>query len=371
MIRRGRAGCDSIEWGLSQGRRWRRRHRQTVTASGDRKLCRAAPWERASNMTAIAPIVELSDGEAPARELPAGLELVQQLIDTVTAHPEVREPLLRALLTEDFLGLPERVSRLQESFDDFRDETRAEFGRVNARIDANTDAIAANTDAIATNTDAIATNTDAIATNASAIAANTSELEEHRRTLAEHSRIIAEHSRTIAENSRIIADHSQTIADNTRVTRRLNGHVGRLRGAGYEDDCRDEVAGILDGFLDLAVLADRGRIKSQLERARADRNITREQFLDGLRPDIIARDIDDNGEAELLLVGECSITFNRRDVETAYRRARVIEQVTGVKTQAFVVTHYDWPEEIAEVAQQFQVAIIQHQSDEHADQYVD
>lgn len=301
-------------------------------------------------MTAIAPIVELSDGEAPARERPAGLELVQQLIDTVTAHPEVREPLLRALLTEDFLALPERVSRLQESFDDFRYETRAEFGRVNARIDANTDAIAANT--------------DAISTNASAIAANTSELEEHRRTLAEHSRIIAEHTQTIAENSRIIAD-------NTRVMRQLNGHVGRLRGAGYEDDCRDEIAGILDGFLDLAVLADRGRIKSQLERARADRDITRDQFLDGLRPDIIARDIDDDDEAELLLVGECSITFNRRDVETAYRRARVIEQVTGVKTQAFVVTHYDWPEEIAEVAQQFQVAIIQRQSDEHADQYAD
>lgn len=294
-------------------------------------------------MTVIAPIVELADG-VPADDLP-GVRLVQQLIDTVTAHPEVREPLLRALLTEDFLVLPERVGRLQEQvgqlqegFDDFRVETRGEFGRVNARIDEHS----------------------------RVIAGNTSELEEHRLTLAEHSRVIAGHSQTIAENSRIIAEHSKTIAENTRLLRQLNGHVGRLRGAGYEDHCRDEVAGILDGFLDLAVLADRVRIKSELERARAHRVLTREQYLDGLRPDIIARDIDDDDEAVLLLVGECSITFNRGDVETAYRRARVIEQVMGVKAQPFVVTHYDWPEGIEEVARQFQVAIIRHRADEYA-----
>ena len=259
-------------------------------------------------MTAIAPRIELSDGETPASELSAGLELVQQLIDTVTAHPEVREPLLRALLTEDFLALPERVSRLQESFDDFRDETRAEFGRVNARIDANTDAIAANTSAI---------------------------------------------------------------AENTRVLREIEGHVGRWRGADYENLCRAEIGAVLDGFLNMAVLADREGIKLQLENARADNLITRAQYLDGLRPDIIARGHADKDEAELLMVGECSITFNRGDLETAYRRAKVIEQVTGVRTQAFLVTHRNWPPEIEDVARQLQVAIIQHQSDEHADQYAD
>lgn len=247
-------------------------------------------------MTAIAPIVELSDGE-----LPSGLDLVQQLIDTVTAHPEVREPLLRALLTEDFLGLPERVSRLQESFGDFRDETRAEFGRVNARLDENT----------------------------------------------------------------------RAIADNTRAVRRLEGHVGRLRGAAYEDLCRGAITTILDGLLHTPVLADRERINGQLLLARRDRLITRDEYEDGRLPDIIARDYDDVDEAALLMVGECSITFNRGDVETAYRRAKLVERVTGVETQPFVVTHYDWPPEIAEFARQLQVVIIQRQSDEHADQYAD
>ena len=271
-------------------------------------------------MAVIAPIVELSDG-VPADDLP-GVRLVQQLIDTVTAHPEVREPLLRALLTEDFLVLPERVGRLQEQvsqlqegFDDFRVETRGEFGRVNARIDANTDAI--------------------------------------------------------AENTRAIAENTRAIAENTRAVRRLEGHVGRWRGEDYENLCRHAISGILDEFLKSAVLADRERIKSDLENARTSNRITRAQYFDGLLPDIVACDRADEDEVELLLVGECSITFNRSDLETAYRRAKLIEQVTGVKTQAFLVTHYDWPAEIAEVARQFQVAIIQHQSDAHAGGYAD
>ena len=284
----------------------------------------------------------------PTTDLPAGPLLVQQLIDAVTAHPEVREPLLRALLTEDFLTLPDRVSRLQSSFDDFRAETQDEFRRVNARIDANTGAIAEHTDAIAVNTGTIAANTGAI---------------------AEHSQTIAEHSRIIAENSRVIAELSQNVAENNRRTRQMEGHVGRLRGAAYEDLCRYAIAAILDGMVRAAVLADRERINEQLLEARGDGLITRDEYLDGLYADIIARDKADEDHADLLLVGECSITFNRNDLETASRRAGIIGKVTGVRTQAFLATHYgDWPEDISEVARQLNVAVIHHQSPDHVDE---
>ena len=148
----------------------------------------------------------------------------------------------------------------------------------------------------------------------------------------------------------------------------MNGHVGRLRGAAYEDLCRYAIAAVLDGLVGLAVLADRERINGQLLQARGAGMITRDEFLDGLYADIIARDIADNDQADLLLVGECSITFNRGDLETAARRAAVIGRVTGVRTQAFLVTHYgDWPEEIAETARQLNVAVIWHQSPDHGD----
>ena len=90
------------------------------------------------NMTTLAPELNLPP-DHPLR----------QILDTIAAHPEVREPVLRVLLTEKFLALPEqvegltarvdtltdRVDTLQTSFDDFRDETRAEFRAVNERID--------------------------------------------------------------------------------------------------------------------------------------------------------------------------------------------------------------------------------------------
>ena len=347
----------------------------------------------------------------PTTDRPAGPLLVQQLIDAVTAHPEVREPLLRALLTEDFLTLPDRVSRLQSSFDDFRAETQDEFRRVNARIDANTDAIAVNTGAIDANTATIAEHTSAIAVNTgaidantatiaehtSAIAVNTGAIAEHRQTLAEHSRIIDEHTSTIAEhtsaiaaNTGTIAEHtsaiaantdaitdlrqtlaelSQNVAENNRRIRRMDGHVGRLRGAAYEDRCREEVDAILDGLVGVAVLVDRARIKGQLLQARVAGLITRAEYLDGLRADVIARDWTDDDHADLLLVGECSITFNRDDLEIAARRADIIGRVTGVSTQAFLVTHYgDWPEDIAEIAQQLNVAVLQHQDPDHIDE---
>ena len=72
---------------------------------------------------------------APETGLPPD-HLVRQLLDAIAEHPEVREPLLRALLTEDFLTLPRRVEKLEGEFQEFREETRAGFRAVNERIDA-------------------------------------------------------------------------------------------------------------------------------------------------------------------------------------------------------------------------------------------
>ena len=158
------------------------------------------------------------------------------------------------------------------------------------------------------------------------------------------------------------------ISEITRTQRSISRDIAYWDAVAYADYCRDEIGIILDQCPLLAVLADRERIKGQLLQARGDGLITRDEFLDGLYADIIARDIADNDHADLLLVGECSITFNRGDLETAARRAAVIARVTGVRTQAFMVTHYgDWPEEIAETARQLNVAIIWHQSPDHGD----
>ncbi len=223
----------------------------------------------------------------PETGLPSS-HLLRQLIDAIAAHPEVREPLLRVLLTEDFLTLPNRVDKLQDEFAEFREETSAGFRTVNQRLDENTHAI-----------------------------------------------------------------------------RTLEGHVGRLIGHTYEDRCRNEIGVILDGWLDGPVLADRSRINAQLLQARKGGAISRDQYLDGLRLDIIAREVEDTDQTGRLAVVEVSVTFNRGDLENAARRAAVISSVTGANTDAFVATHGAWPDEVDSLAQLLGVTIIRHEDPEY------
>ena len=225
--------------------------------------------------------------------------LLRQIIDAIAAHPEVREPLLRVLLTEDFLALPAQMKQvqgqlgeLQSSFEDLREETREGF------------------------------------------------------------RNVQEQFRTVNER----------LDDNTRAIRSLEGSVGQLRGDSYENLCAKEVGVILDGWLDGPILADREWINALLLNARRNDQISRSEYLDGLRPDIIAHGMTENGKPDRYAVIEASITFNRDDLETAARRARIIGRVTDTRTDAFIATSNDWPEEIDEVARQLEVTIIQHQA---------
>ncbi|MCY3690695.1 MAG: hypothetical protein OXI54_00700 [Chloroflexota bacterium] len=149
--------------------------------------------------------------------------------------------------------------------------------------------------------------------------------------------------------------------------RRIDGSLGQLRGEAYEDACAAEIIGILDGYMDEAVLADREKIRGPFLDARRNGLISREQFLDGNRPDIIARAGQDAEEAEALAVVEVSITFNREDLENAARRAELIGRVTGVPTAAYLVTLYEWPAEMDTAARDLGVTIIQHFLPKYAD----
>ena len=138
-------------------------------------------------------------------------------------------------------------------------------------------------------------------------------------------------------------------------------------GRTYEDRCRYEIGVILDGWLNGPVLADRSRISEQLRQARHEGIISREQYMDGLRPDIIAREIGDTDQTRRLAVVEASVTFNRGDLENAARRAAIISSVTGVNAAAFVATHADWPDEVDSLAQQLGVTIIRHEDPDYVD----
>ncbi len=134
-----------------------------------------------------------------------------------------------------------------------------------------------------------------------------------------------------------------------------------LTGNSYEDLCRREIGAILDGWFEVPVLADRALINSRLLDSRQRDAISRDEYLDGLRPDIVAHGLEDSAHAGSLAVVEVSVTFNRMDLEYAANRSGVIARVTSLEVIPFVVTHSDWPVEVNAVAEALDVSIIRHE----------
>ena len=293
---------------------------------------------------------------AIAIDLPAD-HLLRQLIDAIAAHPEVRQPLLRVLLTEDFLALPEKVDTLegkvdalQESFEDFRAETRAEFRAVREETREQ-------------------------------FRAAREETQEQFRGVQEQFRGVQEQFRAAREETQEqfrgvqgqfqgVHEQLQAITENLDETReivlRVRGQVGRMRGLSYEDACRDKIGAILDGYLDGAVPADRHALQRILVQARRRDEISRYEYLQALNVDIVAREIDDEEQTGRLAVVEASVSFNRGDLETAARRAEIIRRVAGVRTDAFVATHQEWPDEVNAIARQLGVTIVRHEEPDFA-----
>lgn len=145
----------------------------------------------------------------------------------------------------------------------------------------------------------------------------------------------------------------------------LDRRLSQIDNKFYTDLCSREVGVILDGWIVGPVLADRNLINTKLSEARQSGAISREEYLDGLRPDIVARGVEDTAHTGSLAVVEATLTFNRRDLENAARRATVIAKVIGSNVAAFVATHSAWPDEVESVAETLGVTIIRHEDPDY------
>ena len=232
-------------------------------------------------------------------------ELLRRIVNAVAAHPEVREPLLRVLLTDEFLNLPTEVKELRE-------EMREGFRAVNERID------------------------------------------ETNRSLNER---IDETNESMREQFQTV---NERIDENTRSIRILTGQMGELRGEAYERRCAEQIDAVLIDHFDFAVLADRTSINRQLIQARHGGLITREEYEGGRNVDIIAQEQAEDDTPTRFAAVEVSVTFNEDDLRNAAGRAAVIARITGVSTAAFLVTRNTWPESVDAIATRLGVTIILH-----------
>ena len=266
--------------------------------------------------------------------IPPEAEIVRRIIEEVRQYPRIRRPLLRFLAADDF---DELIAAIKENSDNIK-LILDRMGVVESHLGAMDDHL---------------TSVEGRLTGV-----------EGRLTGVEGRLTGVEGRLTGVEGQLTSLEH--TVQDTNVVVRSLQGSVGQLRGDSYESKCADEIAVILDGHIEIAVLADRQRIRLPFLNARQQRLISREELQDSYRPDIIARATHDENETEYLAVVEVSITCNREDLETASRRADLIGRVTGVPTSAYLVTHHQWPPEIDRAAHDLGVTIIWNEHPQYA-----
>lgn len=234
--------------------------------------------------------------------IPQEAELVRRVVQEIALYPQIRDPVLRFLLAEDFPALVDMVRK------------------------------------------------------------NAANIE----LILERLGVVEKAVARIPVIEEAVERLEHTVAGIDRSVRVLQGQVGKLRGTSYEDKCREQIAAVLDGYMSRAVPVDRERINTLLVNARHAGQITRAELIDGYNADIIARAMDDLAAAEMLAVVEVSITFNSRDLETAARRAELIGRVTGVPTAAYLATHHDWPETMNAEAANLGVTIISYPLEDFA-----
>ena len=239
-----------------------------------------------------------------------GDELLRRILTAVAAHPEVREPLLRVLLTEEFLNLPTEVK-------DLREEMREGFRSLDQRIEETNESM--------------------------------------REQFTAVNQRIEETNESMREQFTAV---NQRIEENTRSIRTLTGQVGELRGEAYEKRCAEQIDAALIDHFDFAVLADRTSINRQLVRARRGGLLTREEYEGGRNVDIIAQEQSEGETPSRLAAIEVSVTFNDDDLQNAAQRAATIARVTGIPTGAFLITRNTWPETVTTMAAQSGVTIV-------------
>ena len=262
--------------------------------------------------------------------IPQEAELVRRVVQEIALYPQIRDPVLRFLLAEDFPALVDMVRK-----------NAANIELILERLGVVEKAVAR-------------------------IPVIEEKVERLERTVGRLDSTVGRLDSTVGRLDNTVEGLVHTVTGIDRSVRVLQGQVGKLRGTSYEDKCREQIAAVLDGYMSRAVPVDRERINTLLVNARHAGQITRAELIDGYNADIIARAMDDLAAAEMLAVVEVSITFNSRDLETAARRAELIGRITGVPTAAYLATHHDWPETMNAEAANLGVTIISYPLEDFA-----
>ncbi|MCS6829502.1 MAG: hypothetical protein NZ749_02550 [bacterium] len=272
------------------------------------------------------------------------LETVEDIIRALQEHPEWRERLLNALLTDQYRQLPSRMERVEETLarvveqDEamreflrrFAEETERRFQQIEEtqrafelrlqRIDERLERIAQQHEDLARKHEQLAASHEALVRRVDELTARVDDLTVRLEQLtARVDDLTVRLEQLTARVDQLAAQMSALVE---RVGR-IEQDLGDLKGLSLEQYYRNNATALLGLFFQKLRVVDKGRLIDSLYEQRA---LTREEWEQISKIDLLVKGIHRASGAEHLLVWEISWTVDEQDVSRAIGRAQLLRQ---------------------------------------------
>ena len=232
------------------------------------------------------------------------------LVRLLAEHPEWRAELRRLVLAEELLQLPRLVQELGE-------QTRR-LAEAQERTDARLEALAARVDALAEAQRRTEARLEALVVRVDALAEAQRQTERHLAELAESADRRFRETRAQFEDLKL----------------RFDRDVGPLKGSDIERTYRERAPSYFGGLLQGLQVLSMERLDRLVEPALQDGRLTWEERDDLMDADVVAQGrLRSTGQGAYLVV-EVAWGVGQGDVERAYRRAAILQKVTGLALAA-------------------------------------
>ena len=251
------------------------------------------------------------------------LETVEDIIRALQEHPEWREPLLNALLTDQYRHLPSRADRLEEMLERlaaaqemtqqtlqrFMEQTEQRFQQIEEQQRQQ----AARHDELVEKFIQLTARVDDL----------TRRVEELTRRVDELTARVDDLTVRLEQLTARVDQLAAQMSALVERVERIEQDLGDLKGLSLEQYYRNNATALLGLFLQKLRVVDKGRLIDSLYEQRA---LSREEWEQISKIDLLVKGVHRTSGEEYLLVWEISWTVDAEDVSRALERAQLLRR---------------------------------------------
>ena len=210
----------------------------------------------------------------------------EDLAEILRSEPKWREELRRLILTDDLLELPKQLQVFQEKAEKRFDKLESDVAELKEEV---------------------------------------AELKEDLANFKEHA------ERRFDKLEGDVAELKENVGRVEKRLDKLEGDVARLKGKDFERTVRERAHAYLGKIIRRCKVVDLPILAEKLEEAVDAGIITEEEKNSALNLDVLAEGfLKDDRERKVLVAVEVSLKGDRRDVERAKERSKILEKVFGL-----------------------------------------